>query len=431
MLLREVGLVRPTAVAAEQRRHRAAVRDDRRPAARATRCSPPCSTTRCTARLVAGRGGRQEVMIGYSDSNKDGGYLTANWALSQAQERLVDVARAPACAAAAVPRPRRHGRPRRRPGLRGDPRPAARLGRRAAADHRAGRDGRRQVRPAVVGAAQPGDPRRRHARGVGRDRRRSRRRGRAVRRGDDDARRRGARRRTASLVYDEPGFAEFFAAITPIREISSLNVGSRPASRTGSGRIEDLRAIPWVFGWTQCRLMLPGWYGVGHGVRGVRRRRRAGAALLRRMYERWPFFRSVIDNMGMVLAKADVGIGALYADALVPDEVTRQRIMDRIIAEHALTAAWHARITGSDDPLADNPSLARSIRNRYPYLDPLHVHAGRAAAPPPRRRRRRARRPGHPADAQRHRHRSAQQRLTAQHGVSRCRRRLADDSSYR
>ena len=91
------------------------------------------------------------------------------------------------------------------------------------------------------------------------------------------------------------------------------------------------------------------------------------------MYERWPFFRSVIDNMGMVLAKADLGVGALYADALVPDEVTRQRIMGRIVAEHRSTVAWHARITGSDDPLADNPSLARSIRNRYPYLDPLHV----------------------------------------------------------
>ena len=91
------------------------------------------------------------------------------------------------------------------------------------------------------------------------------------------------------------------------------------------------------------------------------------------MYERWPFFRSVLGNMGMVLAKADLGVGALYADVLVPDEVARRRIMDRIVAEHRLTAAWHARITGSEDPLADNPSLARSIRNRYPYLDPLHV----------------------------------------------------------
>ena len=91
------------------------------------------------------------------------------------------------------------------------------------------------------------------------------------------------------------------------------------------------------------------------------------------MHERWPFFRSVMANMGMVLAKADMGIGAMYAEALVPDELLRRRILDRIVAEHALTAQWHARITGSPDPLADNPTLARSIRNRYPYLDPLHV----------------------------------------------------------
>ena len=91
------------------------------------------------------------------------------------------------------------------------------------------------------------------------------------------------------------------------------------------------------------------------------------------MHERWPFFRTVLANMGMVLAKADVGVGAMYADELVPDEVLRRRIMEAIVAEHRLTAAWHARITGSDDPLASNPTLARSIRNRYPYLDPLHV----------------------------------------------------------
>ena len=176
-----------------------------------------------------------------------------------------------------------------------------------------------------------------------------------------------------SLVYDEPTFAEFHAAITPIGEISSLNVGSRPASRTGSGRIEDLRAIPWVFGWTQCRLMLPGWYGSGSAFESFAGGDESCAAQLRRMYEQWPFFRSVMANMGMVLAKADVGIGTLYADALVPDDVLRRRIMDRIIGEHELTVDWHARITGSDDPLADNPTLARSIRNRYPYLDPLHV----------------------------------------------------------
>ena len=176
-----------------------------------------------------------------------------------------------------------------------------------------------------------------------------------------------------SLVHDEPGFVEFFTAITPIREISTLNVGSRPASRGGSTRIQDLRAIPWVFGWTQCRLMLPGWYGSGSAFAALAEVDAGAEALLRRMHERWPFFRAVLANMGMVLAKADVGIGTMYADVLVRDDAVRARILDRIVAEHALTAAWHARITGSDDPLADNPTLARSIRNRYPYLDPLHV----------------------------------------------------------
>ncbi len=165
----------------------------------------------------------------------------------------------------------------------------------------------------------------------------------------------------------------FFGEITPIREISTLNIGSRPASRTGSDRIEDLRAIPWVFGWTQCRLMLPGWYGCGSAFDAVAQEGCADAELLATMFDRWPFFRSVIDNMGMVLAKADLEIGMRYANALVPDGELRTRIMDRIAAELHRTAHWHERITGSADPLANNPSLARSIRNRYPYLDPLHV----------------------------------------------------------
>ena len=115
------------------------------------------------------------------------------------------------------------------------------------------------------------------------------------------------------------------------------------------------------------------------------------------MHERWPFFRTVMANMGMVLAKADVDIGTMYADALVPDEVLRRRILDRIVAEHALTTEWHARITGSADPLAGNPTLARSIRNRYPYLDPLHVMQVELLRAPPRRRARRAGRARHPA----------------------------------
>jgi phosphoenolpyruvate carboxylase len=175
-----------------------------------------------------------------------------------------------------------------------------------------------------------------------------------------------------ALVYDDPRFVEFFRAITPVGEISRLNVGSRPASRTTSNRIEDLRAIPWVFGWAQCRLSLPGWYGVGSAFEQFAGEHEGATALLVEMHERWPFFRSVMSNMGMVLAKTDLQIAARYAD-LVRDDELRERAFAVVSAEHARTVRWHATITGSLDLLADNPALARSIANRFAYLDPLHV----------------------------------------------------------
>ena len=174
-------------------------------------------------------------------------------------------------------------------------------------------------------------------------------------------------------AYDMPGrFVEFFRAITPISEIASLNVGSRPSSRKNSDRIEDLRAIPWVFGWSQCRLNIPGWFGVGSAFTAFASDDEH-AAILQDMHERWPFFRAMLNNMGMVLAKTDLEIGRRYAHALVPDAELRDAVFDVIAREHALATQWHARLTGSDDPLIDNPALARSIRNRFPYLDPLHV----------------------------------------------------------
>jgi len=176
-----------------------------------------------------------------------------------------------------------------------------------------------------------------------------------------------------SLVYGDPRFVEFFRAITPTDEIATLNVGSRPASRTASAAIEDLRAIPWVFGWTQCRLMIPAWYGVGSALGAFTAGDEPRVDLLRNMYETWPFFRTAIDNMGMVLAKSDVEIGRRYADVLVADAEMRSDIFEAIAAEHTLTLDWHRRITGSESPLSDNPLLDRSLRNRYPYLDPLHV----------------------------------------------------------
>ncbi len=172
-----------------------------------------------------------------------------------------------------------------------------------------------------------------------------------------------------NLVYETPGFVPLFRAITPVREISTLNVGSRPASRTASERIEDLRAIPWVFSWSQCRILLPGWYGAGSafdafGTDDTR------VALLQRMHRDWPFFRTVMSNMGMVLAKSDLGIAARYLE-LAPDRAVADAVFERIRHEHARAIWWVQQVTGAP-LLGDNPSLARSIRNRFPYLDPLH-----------------------------------------------------------
>ncbi|MET0324696.1 MAG: phosphoenolpyruvate carboxylase, partial [Ilumatobacteraceae bacterium] len=280
------------------------------------------------ARLVAGRGGRQEVMIGYSDSNKDGGYLTANWALFQAQEALVIAA-----GSRGVRLRLFHGRGGT-VGRGGGPAYEAIL-----AQPPGSVDGQLRIteQGEMVAAkyAQPSSARRNLEilvaatleASAGLDGHLGHETEPFAATMTELAERAHAAYR--SLVYEEPTFAGFHAAITPIGEISSLNVGSRPASRTGSGRIADLRAIPWVFGWTQCRLMLPGWYGAGSAFEAFAGGDESCATQLRRMYEQWPFFRSVMGNMGMVLAKADVGIGSLYADVLVPDAVVRRRIMDR------------------------------------------------------------------------------------------------------
>ena len=178
-----------------------------------------------------------------------------------------------------------------------------------------------------------------------------------------------------ALVYGTPEFVAYFRAATPIAEIAGLNIGSRPASRTASTRIEDLRAIPWVFSWGQCRLMLPGWYGFGTAVEAWLAAHpdgaAAGLAQLAEMHERWPFFRSVLSNMAMVLAKTDLAIASRYAE-LVADAIAREAIFSRIASEHDRSVRHVLAITGHASLLEDNPTLARSIRNRFPYLDPLN-----------------------------------------------------------
>ena len=183
------------------------------------------------------------------------------------------------------------------------------------------------------------------------------------------------------LVYETEGFVDWFFAATPIREIADLNIGSRPASRAAQGAagggIEKLRAIPWSFSWGQCRINLPGWFGVGSGVEAFLARgesaaaRKADAALLRRMAERWPFFAAFVSNLDMVLAKGDLGIAARYA-ALVPDKRLGRRIFTAIESEWAKTERALAVATGHASRLAGNAALARSIEHRFPYLDPLN-----------------------------------------------------------
>jgi phosphoenolpyruvate carboxylase len=175
------------------------------------------------------------------------------------------------------------------------------------------------------------------------------------------------------LVYDTPRFTEFFRTITPVSELGKLNIGSRPASRKPSDRIEDLRAIPWVFSWSQCRLMLPGWYGTGTAFQQWVNGEPTREAELQELANRWPFFKSVLSNMAMVMAKTDLAIAEHYARVLVVDRSLADPIMARIIADHQLGVEWLTRLRGSSDLLLDNPSLARSIRNRFPYLDPLNV----------------------------------------------------------
>ena len=179
-----------------------------------------------------------------------------------------------------------------------------------------------------------------------------------------------------ALVYETPGFTEYFFSSTPIREIAELNIGSRPASRKASQRIEDLRAIPWGFSWGQCRLTLPGWYGFGSAVHtfinaGTAEDVKERTALLQKMVKQWPFFRTLLSNMDMVMAKSDLALASRYSE-LVSDTRLRKRIFAAIEAEWHLTAQALSTITGEKNRLANNAALQRSIRHRFPYIDPLH-----------------------------------------------------------
>ena len=179
------------------------------------------------------------------------------------------------------------------------------------------------------------------------------------------------------LVYETPGFTEYFFSATPISEIAELNIGSRPSARKATQRIEDLRAIPWGFSWGQCRLLLPGWYGFGSAIEAyltsaeVQEDREERIAKLKKMASDWPLFRTLLSNMDMVLAKTDLSVASRYAE-LVEDKKLRRTIFDRIEREYQLTTQALNLILGSEERLASNPALAHSIKQRLPYLDPLN-----------------------------------------------------------
>jgi phosphoenolpyruvate carboxylase len=177
------------------------------------------------------------------------------------------------------------------------------------------------------------------------------------------------------LVYETPGFTDYFFAATPIREIAELNIGSRPASRKATRALEDLRAIPWSFSWGQCRLGLPGWCGFGSAVEAfvgsLQRPQTVQLELLQRMHKQWPFFKTLLSNLDMVLAKADLRIASRYAE-LAEDRRAGKRIFGQLRGEWERTEAALALITGEARRLQSNPALARSIEHRFPYLDPLN-----------------------------------------------------------
>ena len=318
-------------------------------------------------RLVDSRGGEQEVMLGYSDSTKDGGYLSANWALYRAEEDLVRVAAERGLGLRLF-----HGRGGtvgRGGGPSGDAIRAQAPG--------SVQRGLRLTEQGEVVASRFSDPvlARRHLETIVGAAITAAARPDAAAAPDPryhevmDELSALARRAYLDLL-DAEGFVEWFRTASPVGEIAGLNIGSRPASRKPSTAIADLRAIPWVFSWSQNRVMLPGWYGVGTAV-STWTTDDDRLATLRAMHERWPFFRSVLSNLGQVLAKSDLAIAARYRD-LVPDPATREPIFERLREEHERSVAALRAITGQAELVADNPELVRSLAARFPYLDPLN-----------------------------------------------------------
>jgi phosphoenolpyruvate carboxylase len=319
------------------------------------------------ARQLDGRGGIQEVMLGYSDSNKEVGYLSAAWALDRAHEAIAAVVA-------------RHGRRLRifhgRGGTvgrgggptheailaqpAGAPDPMIKITEQGEVIHRkyARPETARHNLELVLGAMLEhvlltAEVRAPHPSW----------------RAAMDTMSGESRKRYRALVYEDPGFQAYFQQATPIEEIAQLNTGSRPVSRGGTLAVEDLRAIPWVFAWMQNRHLLPAWYGAGSAFADFAKRA-GGLECLRDMYQHWLFFRSLVDNLQMVLAKADMRIARQYA-ALVSDERERDRLFSIIEAEFQRALDAVLQITGQASVLERQPELSASLRLRDPYIDPM------------------------------------------------------------
>ncbi len=324
--------------------------------------------------LVARGGGEQDVMLGYSDSNKDGGFFTSNWELYRAEIALVEMFDA-LDAAHGITLRLFHGRGGT-VGRGGGPSYQAILaqppgtvkgqirlteqGEVIASKYAHPEIGRRNLETLVAATLEASllHPTK------------------AAPKAFLEAAESLSQASMAAyrhLVYETEGFTDYFFAATPIREIAELNIGSRPASRKATRAIEDLRAIPWGFSWGQCRVALPGWCGFGSAVEAFLSGddRATRLELLQRMHKQWPFFRTLLSNLDMVLAKSDVRIAQRYVE-LVEDKRLGKRIFTAIRAEWDKTHDALAQITGEGERLQSNPALARSIEHRFPYLDPLN-----------------------------------------------------------
>jgi phosphoenolpyruvate carboxylase len=337
------------------------------------------------AELVAASGSLQEIMLGYSDSNKDGGYLTSNWELHKTSVALAELF-ARLGEQHGIRLRLFHGRGGS-VGRGGGPSYEAILaqpvgtvggsirlteqGEVISSKYANAEIGRRNLETLVAATLEATLLAAPRQAGVTRAR--------GTRAAAPAQFREAAAQLSQSamhayreLVYGDPSFAKYFHAATPIREIAGLNIGSRPASRKPSTELADLRAIPWSFSWGQCRIALPGWYGFGSAVRDyIDQHGDEGAELLRRMHRQWPFFQALLSNLDMVLSKTDLAVASHYAQ-LVGDPSLRRRVFRAIEQEWQRSVQALRDITGWEQFLQTNPTLARSIRARFPYIDPLN-----------------------------------------------------------